>query len=276
MGPNNPAVHPTILTGGKRDLEPEEAKMYSAGFVFAPSRHFSGNVDWWSVNREGTIQSFGLTTLAANYKLFTDRFLRDPSGNLVAVDTRPVNAGETATKGLEFGLRGEMDVAGGKLSAGFELSYLLDKKSRLLPNTPFGASEIGHFTRYSDLGIRWKHTAHLSYRRGNWTGMVNQIFRSSYVDAMLPGVANGSVRPVNWDPTVDSYNIFNVSLTYRGIKNMSVIAGIKNLFNTDPPFSATYDTNTGAGSSWEPRVADPRGRSYTLRVEYRFGQARGI
>jgi iron complex outermembrane receptor protein len=40
--------------------------------------------------------------------------------------------------------------------------------------------------------------------------------------------------------------------------------------NEDPPFSIAYDTNTGAGSSWEPRVADPRGRAYTLSVEYKF------
>ena len=40
-----------------------------------------------------------------------------------------------------------------------------------------------------------------------------------------------------------------------------------NLFDTDPPFAITYDSNTGAGSSWEPRVADPRGRSYTLTLE---------
>jgi iron complex outermembrane receptor protein len=51
---------------------------------------------------------------------------------------------------------------------------------------------------------------------------------------------------------------------------MTIIAGIKNLFNTDPPFTVAYDSSSGAGSSWEPRVADPRGRSYTLRVEYRF------
>src|SRR5207302_2016253 len=56
----------------------------------------------------------------------------------------------------------------------------------------------------------------------------------------------------------------------RRFKKITIIGGVKNLFNTDPPFSATYDTNTGAGSSWEPRVADPRGRSYTLRVDYKF------
>jgi iron complex outermembrane receptor protein len=42
------------------------------------------------------------------------------------------------------------------------------------------------------------------------------------------------------------------------------------VLDTDPPFANSYDTNTGSGSSWEPRVADPRGRSYVLTVEYKF------
>jgi iron complex outermembrane receptor protein len=63
---------------------------------------------------------------------------------------------------------------------------------------------------------------------------------------------------------------YNFSLTYRYNKDFTIVAGIKNLFNTDPPFSIAYDTNTGAGSSWEPRVADPRGRAYTLSLEYKF------
>ncbi|MBI4624956.1 MAG: TonB-dependent receptor [Verrucomicrobia bacterium] len=270
VGPANPAVHPLIYGGGKRDLQPEEAKLYSAGFVFAPNRHLSANVDWWSVNRIGTIQSFGFTQLVANYTLFSDRFIRDAAGNLTAVDARWINAGETSTKGLEFGLRGDTDALKGKLSGGFDLSYLLEKKSRVIASAPFGLSEVGRFTRSSDLGIRWKHTAHASYRRGNWSGMIIQLYRGGYVDAVLPGVANGTIRPVNWQPKVKPYNIFNFSLTYRGLKNMTVIAGVKNLLNTAPPFSAAYDTNTGAGSSWEPRVADPRGRSYNLRVEYRL------
>jgi iron complex outermembrane receptor protein len=47
-------------------------------------------------------------------------------------------------------------------------------------------------------------------------------------------------------------------------------AGIKNVFNTDPPFAITYDSNTGSGSSWEPRVADPRGRSFTIAADVKF------
>jgi iron complex outermembrane receptor protein len=90
------------------------------------------------------------------------------------------------------------------------------------------------------------------------------------MDAVLPGVTAGLVKPADWNPKVKPYSIYGVSLSYRGIKNTTIVAGVKNLFNTDPPFSAVYDTNTGAGSSWEPRIADPRGRSYTLRVDYKF------
>ena len=45
--------------------------------------------------------------------------------------------------------------------------------------------------------------------------------------------------------------------------------GIKNLFNTDPPFTA-HNVDFAAGAGWDPRVADPRGRAYTARVTYRF------
>src|SRR5205823_4842176 len=120
------------LFGGKPDLQPEKAKMYSAGFVVQANKHLSFNVDWWNVDRTGTIQSFGTTVLLANYDLFKDRFARNAAGDITTVDTRWVNAGENVTQGVEFGIKGDTDVAEGKLTAGFDLSYLLDKKSKLL------------------------------------------------------------------------------------------------------------------------------------------------
>ena len=260
----------TVLFGGKSDLQPEEAKMYSAGIVVQAGRHLSGNVDWWEVDRTGTIQSFGTTVLLANYGLFQDRFTRNAAGAISRVDSRWVNAGKTSTQGVDFGLRGNADVGRGKLTAGFDLSYLLGKKSKLLASAPWSRSEIGRFTRSTEIGIKWKHTAFVSYRIGSWTAQVNNLYRGGYIDAVLPGVANGTVKPANWQERVKAYNLYGLSLAYRGLSNTTITAGIRNLFNTDPPFSAVYDTNTGAGSSWEPRVADPRGRSFTLRVDYKF------
>ena len=78
------------------------------------------------------------------------------------------------------------------------------------------------------------------------------------------------MSPPNLDRRVDSYITYNASVTWRGLEGLTVTAGIKNLFNEDPPFAITYDSNFGSGSSWEPRVADPRNRSFTLLMEYRF------
>ena len=92
------------------------------------------------------------------------------------------------------------------------------------------------------------------------------------MDYVPPGILSGVFLPFapDYNPKVDAYITYNASLTYRWSKSLTVVAGIKNLLNQDPPFSISYDTNTGAGSSWEPRIADPRGRSFTLSVEYKF------
>ena len=268
--PGCESIRPLIVNGGKPDLGPEEAKMASLGFIWEPSANFSAGMDWWTIQREGTIQILSLTQMVDNYALLRDRFIRDAAGTLLSIDQRWVNAGETQTSGVEVNLRGATSGWGARWTAGLDGTYLLKKRSRVLPSVPFGPSEIGKFSFAGDLGLRWKHSAWVTYQRGNWTGALSQTFRSGYNDQVLPGVASGRITPPNWDPQVDSYTTYNVSVSYKGIKNLTLTAGIKNLFDTDPPFAITYDSNFGSGSSWEPRVADPRGRSFLLGLEYRF------
>jgi iron complex outermembrane receptor protein len=53
------------------------------------------------------------------------------------------------------------------------------------------------------------------------------------------------------------------------MENLKATFGIRNLLNTDPPFTVRY-LDDGDGAGWEARVADPRGRSFNLLLEYRF------
>ena len=53
------------------------------------------------------------------------------------------------------------------------------------------------------------------------------------------------------------------------MENLKATFGIRNLLNTDPPFTLAY-LDYGGGSGWEPRVADPRGRAFNLMFEYTF------
>jgi iron complex outermembrane recepter protein len=263
-------LRPDIVNGGKTDLGPEKAKMASLGFIFEPTANISIGMDWWKIQREGTIQGLSLRTMLENYSLFPERFIRDAAGTLVAVDQRIVNAGETITEGIEVSLKGGFNALGTRWTAGMEGTYLLTKKSRVLVSAPWGASEVGRFTTGGDLGLRWKHTATLSTKMGDWGGSLSQTFRSGYKDQVLPGVSSGLVSPPNWNPKVATYTTYNLSATYTGIKNLTLTGLVKNLLDTDPPFSVAYDSNTGAGSSWEPRVADPRGRSFVINLEYKF------
>ena len=268
--PGCDAINPTILTGGRTTLGPETAKQFSAGVVFEPLPTIMLSADWWYIKREGKIDVLQLQDMIANYKLFEDRFIRDGSGNIVTIDRTWVNSGETETSGIEFAARAATPLFAGDLNFGFDGSLLLKKRSRLVPGAPQGVSEVGRFTFAGDLGMKWKHNIYFSYIQGPWTASISQLYRSGYKNQELPGVTSGRVDPPNLYVNVKPYMLHNLTVGYDVDDRWRITAGIKNLFDQDPPFAITYDSNSGAGSSWEPRVADPRGRSYTLMVEMRI------
>lgn len=260
-------ITPEYITGGNPILGPETAKQYSVGVVFKPSRDFSISVDWWKISAENTIQLFSFRQLLENYTLFPEKFTRDSSGALIEIDSTWANAGARSTQGLELAIRAATQALGGRLSAGLDGSYLLEKKERLTKTAPWSASQIGVFTFTGDLGLRWKHNAFVNWSNDDVSLTFSQIFRKGYKNGALPG----STAAPEYNAMVKDYVVYNLSAAYTGLApGFKLTAGIKNLFDTDPPFAITYEGLSGAGGSWEPRVADPRGRSFTIAVEVKF------
>jgi iron complex outermembrane receptor protein len=259
-----------LLSGGNRDLSPETAKMYSLGAVFEPSRNFSASVDFFSINRKGTIQSLTLQEVLKNFQLVPQLFRRDQTTNVLQdIDLRVTNLGGSKTEGFEFVLRGGLDAFNGRFTTGLDATYLTKKTEQVIPGSPF-QNRLGVFSPGGDLGLKWKHNAFVSYGNDMWRTTLTQIFRGSYENQKLPGIASGKVTRPNTVDRVDEYIIYNLSVAFTGIEGMRFTAGVKNLFDTDPPFAISYDSFTGGGSSWEPRVADPRGRSFTFQAEVKF------
>lgn len=258
-----------IISGGQPNLAPETSEQASLGVVIEPSRAFSLAVDWWMINREGTIQILSIDDLLLNYASVGERFLRGAGGVLEAIERTWVNSGSTRTQGIDVAARGRFDLAGGDLTLGMDGSYLLKKKEKVVPAAPY-SDRIGVFTFAGDLGLRWKHSAFITWANDDWSVSLSQLFRSGYNNQKLPGVASGAVNPPNDVDRVDEYVTYNLSVGFTGIDGFKINLGVKNLFDTDPPFAVTYDSNLGSGSSWEPRVADPRGRAYTVSVETKF------
>jgi len=258
-----------IINGGRPDLGPETAKEYGAGIVIEPSSHFSATVDWWRIDRKNTIQVLPLQYIFQNYEIFQSRFLRDGSGKLVAVDQTYANAGSTHTDAIDVTVRGSFPAFGGTIGAGIDGTYLL-KKNEKVNAAAATIEELGVYSLAADLGLKWKHNLFVSYARNDWSLSLTQIFRDGYKNQVLPGVLAGTFDPPNDVVRVKNYVVYNLSVSYTGVDHMRFVAGVKNLLNTKPPFAISYDSNNGTGSNWEPRVADPRMRSFNLMVEIRL------
>ena len=237
--------------------------------MFEPSAHFSASVDWWRINRQNTIQVLPLQYIFQNYDSLQDRFLRDSSGTLLAVDQTYANAGATHTDAIDVTARGSFRALGGTIGMGIDGTYLL-KKNEKVNSASAAIDELGVYSLASDLGIRWKHNAYVSYGQSDWTVSLTQIFREGYKNQVLPGILAGTFDPCCDVSRVKDYVIYNLSASYTGVDHMRFVLGVKNLLNTKPPFAISYDSNNGSGSNWEPRVADPRMRSFNFLVELKF------
>ncbi len=258
------AITPDSLSGGNLTLEPETSKQASVGVVIQPSSRLSFSVDYWTIAVDNVIGSITIPQLLANINAFPNRIVRT-NGIITLVDLRTGNFGSRRTQGLEFAARAGTDLWGGVVSGGFDGTLLLVKREKLLPNLAY-SNLRGVFSLAGDLGLKWKHNAYISYARDGFAMTFSQIYRDGYQNQALPGSTG---RP-DFNPRVKAYITYNASISQRIADRFTITAGVKNVFNTDPPFAITYDSNTGSGSSWEPRVADPRGRSFTINAEVKF------
>ncbi len=265
------AITPDSLSGGNVNLGPETSKQYSVGLVVRPTSRISLSADYWNIAVDNVIGSITIPQLFANIASFPERITRT-AGVISLVDLRTGNFGSRRTRGIDFSGRASFDAIGATFTGGFDGTLLLGKKEKLLPNLAY-TNLRGVFSLAGDLGLQWKHNAFISFSKNDFSLTFSQIYRGSYQNFGLPNSLTGpnlsSTRP-DYNGKVKAYQIYNLSASQKIGDSFSLTLGVKNIFNTDPPFAITYDSNTGAGSSWEPRIADPRGRSFTLSAEAKF------
>ena len=268
--PGCAAITPKSLSGGNLNLGPETSDQYSFGAVLRPTSRISLSADYWNIAVDNVIGSITIPQLFANIAAFPERISRNGAGTIVLVDLRTGNFGSRRTSGIDFSGRAAFDAMDGTLSAGFDGTLLLTKKEKLLPNLAY-TDLRGVFSLSGDLGLKWKHNAWVSWKNDATTVTLSQIYRSSYNNFGLPSLVNNisATRP-DYNPRVKPYHIYNFSASQKVGERFMLTFGVRNIFDTDPPFAITYDSNTGSGSSWEPRVADPRGRSFTVLAEVKF------
>lgn len=249
------------LTGGNPNLKPEESKQWSIGFVAEPTDWLTVSADMWRVMRTNVIGFLAPEAILDNYAVLSEYVIRGQDGKIDYLRAGRINAAGTVTAGTDVGVNLRGKLAEGRWTAGLNGSYLDSHKERLLENQPW-VERVGRFNN-QDLRLRWKHTLSFGYSQGPWSGTLSQTYSSGYDAYVWP---TGVTQPGG---KVDSYIRYNLSGSYSGIKGLTLNAGVRNLLNTDPPFSVHHSDEV-SGTSWDPRVADPRGRSLFVSATYKF------
>jgi len=272
LNPGDPAycaiARLDFKAGGNPNLKPETSKQGTLGVVVEPFKGFSASVDYWLINTRDKILNRTPAIILANQPGLSASVIRNNDGNpgtIQYVQSGWINAGGVKTRGADLGLRADGKVSDWKWSAGLDGTWTQHFQFAELAGQAYKEYVGNFYTR--DLYLRWKHNASLTVARGDWSGTLFQNFASGYND-QVPNKGIGTPPP-GFDPTVSSYTTWGLSTKYTGIKNASVTFGIQNLFDRDPPFTA-HNVDEVVGAGWDPRVANPRGRSYSLSVKYKF------
>ena len=252
------------ITGGEDDLDPERSQTFSTGFIW--QRQWSGmeaglSMDWYDITQEDVVESSAQYIINQNARSgrFADRVSRNADGNISRVQATLQNIGRREVNGLDVTAHLMRDLKRlGRITIALNATHIAEFKDKFDPEAPT-VDKAGTFSDEASGGLGalpdWKWNLGLSWQHVHWQGHYN-IYHVSDLQEMVP--------LLNAERTIDSWTTHNVNLNYLGpmTKWFRVTAGINNLFDESPPFSAA-----AFNDSYDGRTYDITGRYYFLKVE---------
>lgn len=267
----SPANQYNGMFGGNPNLSPEIADTYTLGLVASPTDAFNFTIDYWDIKIEQSVGSIAPELSIDQCALtgdavFCDRIERGPAGDLwrgndaLVVGTSE-NLAEQHFRGIDLSANHSLDIWGGRVQTSLNGSYSLKKETTTLPGVD-GA-------RYDCSGIisatcfpqpEWRHTLNTTY---------------SSADEWSVGLRWRYVGGADYEGETDQYiggglgsvSYFDVNGTTYLTQNVSLQAGVNNLFDKTPTVVGAVNSR---GGNVIPGFHDPLGRYLFAKVTMRF------
>ncbi|MBS0388434.1 MAG: TonB-dependent receptor [Proteobacteria bacterium] len=272
---------------GANGLKPEKSTQYTFGVRVDPVKGLFFSADYWNVHVKDQIQSAGISEQLAygNPSQYSYLFISpytDPVGQFttIALKQVPFNGGEANYSGIDFNFGYSTDAGSwGTFNAGLSGTYMLTQDYTY---TDGGAknTDLGIFGPDNTVVFKTVMQASVGLTTGKWANTLSMHYKSGYTD--IAHVGDGAVfaddpsSPTAFGAAVDfcclsvpAYYTFDWQTSYDIAKAVNLTVGIKNLADKDPPLSLQ---NAGGGNQagYDGRYADPLGRTYYLRANYKF------
>ena len=266
-----------ISVGGNPALLPEKATTKTLGFVYSPGwlTGFDISLDWWQIELTDAISGFTGEGIADQcYRegnpIACAQITRGPGGFITDLVSSGLNFATIDVEGYDMTVGYRMpETAWGKFSFVWDSTYLAN-----FENFGDGDNLAGE---YFDRNNNWRLRSNLTARweKGDWGASWFMRYYSSQVEdctginaANLPLLCSDPDRrtaegaaPRNHIPSV-IYN--DAQVFFNAPWNMRISLGVNNIFDRDPPFSATTFAN-----SFDPQYELP-GRFYYMKFTQKF------
>ncbi len=288
---------------GSDALKPEKSKQFTMGFVAEPTEWVSIGMDYWRVDLRDKIDNIPEQVAFANPEQYSNLFIVAPDPvtgqNQLTFIIKPVNFSKAKYEGIDIDTTFRTATQIGKVTTTLGGTYLI-KADYQVPGLPGFQSNLGKFGVDNAVAFRWVLKGSVTLDSGNWSSTFTGNYKSGYRDHVAQcsdptltdaecnaAVAAGTeqwvgpeIRTVN--PTtgafgarrsltrqVAEYMTFDFQTKYAFNKAFDLTFGIRNLFNDEPPFSV-QDAGGGNMRGYDGRYADPIGRTYYLKANYKF------
>ena len=268
---------------GALGLAPEKSEQWTLGFRLEPSRELSFGVDLWQVSLKDRIAEVPEDVAFADGVAYGSTFsvLPDPvTGKPTLTYTQvPFNQGKARYTGLDFDVSSTVATPIGKLTSHGTLTYMIKSDYEVI-GLPGYQTSLGGIGPDTEVTFRWLANLSFSLQTGGFTNTLNVALKPGYRDAASTTSSGSEVRLVNANGSIGgriavtrdvaSYSLFDWQGKYQYNKALALTLGIKNIFDTAPPFSIQNLDGTGNMRGFDARYADPLGRQFLLSGSYKF------
>jgi len=278
------------LQGGNTALKAERSKAWTVGLVVQPLPSLSVALDYWWYHVKDSIGVLGDASIFADPVKYASLYVRCsaapadrraaigacqiPGGDPLAyVLNTTQNLGDVKTDGFDISVawRGTATPLG-RFGASVNGSYVKSYAFQVEPGgawfNPLGrwASQFSTGSTSGGTVLRYQQTTAVTWDTSEWSTRLAHRYKTGYADQNSQG-APFNVAPFNTNK-VAAYQLWDLSVQYRGIKGLTVAAGVLNLLDKDPPF--TNQTARFQARGYDDRYSDPRGRTWQLSGRYEF------
>jgi iron complex outermembrane receptor protein len=270
--PNDCNFQFTTVTGGNPNLKPEKSKSYTLGVMFEPTRDLSLSLDAFRLDLRDAIVVGGLSSTyflanADRARQYAQYILRGaPDGNasgvgpITGIVQTNANLFRTKVAGVDVDGRYALRLnASNRLTFRLSGTYL-GKYDVQGPDGTYTSSLDQALNASGGVVLRWKHNASVSWQAGAFETSLSQNYQKAYHDVAANRAPAGT--PVRM---VEAYKTLDLQLGYTGIKSTRLAVGVKNLLDTDPPYTNLTSNFLGG---YDVSYGDPRGRYVYASATY--------